>query len=75
MRKPPKIDLGMTSYDELFMNDEERQTFIDASAGVYDWFRENVNEPNLDKYMEEIEKINQMYVDGKLEPVTGNVIG
>ena len=25
MRKPPKIDLGMTSYDELFMNDEERQ--------------------------------------------------
>ena len=58
-----------------YLTDDERQTFIDASAGVYDWFRENVNEPNLDKYMDEIAKINQMYEEGKLEAVTGNVIG
>ncbi|MBR4410330.1 MAG: hypothetical protein IKT31_03335, partial [Firmicutes bacterium] len=61
--------------DIHYLTDDERQNFIDASAGVYDWFRENVTEPNLDKYLAEIETINQMYLDGKLEPVTGNVIG
>ena len=24
MRQPQKIDLGLTGYDELFMNDQER---------------------------------------------------
>ncbi len=65
-----KIDLEIHK-----LTDSERQTFIDASAGVYDWFRDNVNEPNLDKYLAEIEEINQMYTDGKLEAVTGNIIG
>lgn len=65
-----KLDL-----DIHYLTDAERQTFVDATAGVYDWFRSNVNEPNLDKYLEEIEKINQMYTDGKLEAVTGNIIG
>lgn len=62
-------------FDIHYLTDDERQTFIDASEGVYDWFRENVNEPNLDKYLEEIDKINKMYDEGKLEAVTGNVIG
>lgn len=62
-------------FDIHYLTDDERQTFIDASEGVYDWFRENVNEPNLDKYLGEIEKINKMYDEGKLEAVTGNVIG
>lgn len=61
-------------FDIHYLTDDERQTFIDASEGVYDWFRENVNEPNLDKYLGEIEKINKMYDEGKLEAVTGNVI-
>lgn len=57
-----------------YLTDAERQTFIDASASVVDWFRENINEPNLDLYLETIAEINQMYTDGKLEAVTGNVL-
>lgn len=56
------------------LTDDERQTFIDATAGVVDWFKENINEPNLDLYMEKIAEINQMYTDGKLEAVTGNIL-
>ena len=40
MRKPPKIDLGMTSYDELFMNDEERLSVAnkeDFKYAIYDY--------------------------------------
>lgn len=65
-----KIDLEIHH-----LTDDERQTFIDASEGVYDWFKENVDEPNLDTYIEKISEINQMYLDGKLEAVTGNIIG
>lgn len=64
------LDMEMT-----WLTDEERAVFADAASGVYDWFRANINEPKLDDYIAAIEEINQMYTDGKLEPVTGNVIG
>lgn len=58
-----------------WLTEKERAAFADATSGVYDWFKENISEPKLDEYIAEIERINQLYADGKLEPVTGNVIG
>lgn len=60
------LDMEMT-----FLTDEQRQEFKDATAGVYDWFRENYDEPNLDKYLTEIERTNKLYTEGGLEPITG----
>lgn len=54
---------------------EERAVFAEATSGVYDWFKSNITEPKLDEYIAEIDRINQLYADGKLEPVTGNAIG
>lgn len=58
-----------------WLTTEERAVFADATSGVYDWFKSNITEPKLDEYIAEINRINQLYADGKLEPVTGNVIG
>lgn len=64
------LDMEMT-----WLTDAERAAFADKAASVYEWFRTNINEPKLDEYIAAIEEINQMYTDGKLEPVTGNIIG
>ncbi|MCI8809587.1 MAG: TRAP transporter substrate-binding protein [Oscillibacter sp.] len=58
-----------------WLTTEERAAFAEAASGVFDWFTANVNEPKLDEYIAEIDRVNQLYADGKLEPVTGNVIG
>jgi len=74
------VDAAQEAVDNLnlefhWLSDEERQTFADATAGVYDWFRENINEPKLDDYIAAINEINEMDKAGKLDPVTGNIIG
>ena len=72
------VDAAKEAADNLnmemtWLTTEERAKFADAASGVYDWFRANINEPKLDKYIAAINEINQMYTDGKLEPVTGNI--
>ncbi len=54
-----------------YLTDDERQQFVDATAGVYDWFRENIDEPNLDLYLDAIAECNEKYAQGQLEEVTG----
>lgn len=41
---------------------EELVPFQEAVAPTYDWFRENVDEPNLDMYLEALETINAKYL-------------
>lgn len=53
------------------LSQEERQPFVDATAGVIDWFKEKNLIPELDTYLAAIEESNQKYLDGKLQPVTG----
>lgn len=70
------VDAAQEAVDNLglefhWLTDEERQTFADATAGVYDWFRENINEPKLDEYIDTIKAINEDDKAGKLDPVTG----
>ena len=74
------VDAAKEAADNLnmemtWLTDDERAAFADATSGVYDWFKQNINEPKLDEYIAAIEECNQLYKDGKLEPVTGNVIG
>ncbi len=73
------VDAAQEAIDNLdvefhWLTDEERQTFIDATAGVYDWFRENINEPKLDEYLEAIEAINADDKAGKLDSITGEYL-
>ena len=74
------VDAAQEAIDNLnlefhWLTDAERQTVKDATAGVYDWFRANVNEPNLDKYLATIDEINEMDKAGKLDSITGEIIG
>ena len=74
------VDAAQEAVDNLdvefhWLTDEERQTFADATSGVYDWFRANINEPKLDTYLAAIEEINEMDKAGKLDPITGDIIG
>lgn len=41
---------------------DELAPFIEAVQPTYDWFRENVNEPNLDMYLEALETINAKHL-------------
>ncbi|MGN1413124.1 MAG: TRAP transporter substrate-binding protein [Anaerovoracaceae bacterium] len=41
---------------------EELEPFIEAVQPAYDWFRENVDEPRLDEYLEALEPINAKYM-------------
>ena len=59
MRKPPKIDLGMTSYDELFMNDEERQIkalphIVDIPIELIDDFPDHPFQVRMDEDMQQL---------------------
>ena len=74
------VDAAQEAVDNLdveftWLTDEQREVFKEAASGVYDWFEANISEPKLDAYIAAIDECNQMYKDGKLEPVTGNVIG
>lgn len=74
------VDAAQEAVDNLdvefhWLTDEERQTFADATSGVYDWFKANINEPKLDTYLAAIEEINEMDKAGKLDPITGDIIG
>ena len=40
------------------LTDEERAAFKEAVQPVYDWFRQEYDEPNLDMYLEAIEEAN-----------------
>ena len=41
------------------LTDEERAAFKEAVQPVYDWFRSEYDEPNLDKYLEAIDAANE----------------
>lgn len=41
------------------LTDEERDAFREAVQPVYDWFRSEYDEPNLDMYLEAIEAANE----------------
>lgn len=41
------------------LTDDERAAFKEAVQPVYDWFRENYDEPNLDAYLEAIAAANE----------------
>jgi tripartite ATP-independent transporter DctP family solute receptor len=41
---------------------EELAPFIEAVQPAYDWFRANVDEPNLDTYLSALEEINAKYM-------------
>ena len=41
------------------LTDAERAVFKEAVQPVYDWFRAEYNEPNLDKYLEAIDAANE----------------
>lgn len=47
---------GMTIHR---LTDDERAAFKTALEPVYDWFNENYDEPNLDKYLEAIAAANE----------------
>ena len=40
-----------------FLTDDERQAFKDLVGPVYDWFETNVDEPYLDEYLAEIDRL------------------
>ena len=54
------------------LTDAERDAFRTATAGVYDWFKGQNIEPNLDAFMQAVEASNRKFTEGKLEAVTGN---
>ncbi len=54
-----------------YLTDEERAAFQEATAGVYDWFVAQGTEPELDRYLEEIQVCNDKFTNGQLEAVTG----
>ncbi|WP_312634602.1 TRAP transporter substrate-binding protein [Oscillibacter sp.] len=53
------------------LTDEEREAFKATTTGVYDWFRQQGTEPNLDTYMEKIQVCNDKFTNGELEAITG----
>lgn len=57
--KQTAIDFLMDGNMEVyFMTDDERQVFEDLVDPVYDWFKANVNEPNLDDYLAEVDRLS-----------------
>lgn len=54
------------------LTDDQRQAFKDKTAGVYDWFKGQNIETNLDTYMQEVTACNDKFTAGKLEAVTGD---
>ncbi len=53
------------------LTDEEREAFKVTTTDVYDWFRQQGTEPNLDTYMEKIQVCNDKFTNGELEAITG----
>lgn len=49
---------GEGGMELTYLTDDERQVFVDATMPVYDWFRQAVNEPNLDMYLDEIARLS-----------------
>lgn len=88
MRERPKLDLGMTGYDEMFMNDQERAEnrlpkIFDIPLTEIDDFPDHPFKVRLDEDMEQlIESVKNRWVitpitlrrkeDGRYEIVSGH---
>lgn len=47
--------------DIYFLSDEERQVFIDMAGPVYSWFINQKNEPHLEEYFAEINRLCELH--------------
>ena len=48
-----------TLVEYTHLTDEEYQQWVDSAAGMVDVFRNSVDEPNLDLYLDEIARIEE----------------
>ena len=72
-------ELSSTAYDYMAekgmtvtrLTAADREPFRARTAKVYDWFRAQGLEPNLDQLLAAIEVSNKMFTEGRLEPVIG----
>ena len=73
MRERPKLDLGMTGYDEMFMNDQERAEnrlpkIFDISLTEIDDFPDHPFKVRLDEYMDQL--VESVKNRGVITPIT-----
>lgn len=73
MKERPKIDLGMTGYDELFMNDQERAEnrlpkIYDISLSEIDDFPDHPFQVRLDEDMDQL--VESVKERGIITPIT-----
>lgn len=73
MRERPKLDLGMTGYDEMFMNDQERAEnrlpkIFDIPLAEIDDFPDHPFKVRLDEDMEQL--IESVKSRGVITPIT-----
>lgn len=73
MRERPKIDLGLTGYDEMFMNDQERAEnrlpkIYDISLDEIDDFPDHPFKVRLDEDMDQL--VESVKSRGVITPVT-----
>lgn len=73
MRERPKLDLGMTGYDEMFMNDQERAEnrlpkIFDIPLTEIDDFPDHPFKVRLDEDMEQL--IESVKSRGVITPIT-----
>ena len=73
MRERPKLDLGMTGYDEMFMNDQERAEnrlpkIFDIPLTEIDDFPDHPFKVRLDEDMEQL--IESVKNRGVITPIT-----
>lgn len=60
-----ECEARMTSEEGLTIKtytQDELAPFIEAVQPAYDWFRKNVDEPNLDTYLDALKEINAKYL-------------
>ena len=73
MRERPKLDLGMTGYDEMFMNDQERAEnrlpkIFDIPLTEIDDFPDHPFKVRLDEDMEQL--VESVKSRGVITPIT-----